>query len=161
LSACLWILALFLGQNALVYLFPEKAPSLVLIGVLYYALAEGAFSGFVCGVWGGLLLDLLSQGRPGFFTAALAAAGGLCGYVSSKIFEDSWLAEIVLPFLGLYALAFSQHIFLKTQTGEAVLPGVFTEAFLPWPLLTTALVSPWLFARLRRVSPRRRAARGR
>ena len=153
-----WIFALFLAQNALVYLFPEKAPSLVLIGVLYYSLFQGATAGLAIGAWGGLLLDLFSLGRPGFFTASFAAIGGLCGFISSKVFEDSWVAEIVLPLASLYGLTLLQQLFLKAQAGEAVTPAALTEAFLPWPLFTTAFCSHWLFNRFRKLSPRRRWA---
>lgn len=156
LNSFAWLTALFLAQNTLFYLFPEKAPSLVLIGVLYYALFEGAAAGTVAGCWGGLLIDLFGEGRPGFFTAAFAVSGGLCGYVSSKIFEDSWLSEVVLPFLSLYGIQVAQQCVLRSQAGESVLPGAFTGAFLLWPLATTALAAPWLFNRLRKLSPRQR-----
>ncbi len=147
---------LFLVQNSWAYIFPEKAPAFVLIGALYYSLFEGAASGFVAGAWGGLLIDLFSQGRPGFFTAAFAASGGLCGMASSKIFEDSWLTEITLPFLSLYAVLLAQQLVFLTQAGESVTFAVFSAAFLPWPLCATALCAPWLFARLRKLSPRQR-----
>ena len=156
LGSFLWLFVLFLAQNTLFYFFPEKAPSLVLIGVLYYSLFEGALAGLVAGCWGGLLLDLLSQGSPGFFTAAFAVSGGLCGFVSSKIFEDSWLSEVVLPAVSFYGVTLALHILWRTQNGEPMGPSVLAEAFLPWPLLTTALCAPWLFGRLRKFSPRRR-----
>ena len=147
---------LFLVQNSFVYIFPEKAPMLVLLGALYYSLFEGATSGFVAGAWGGLLIDLFSQGQPGFFTAAFAASGGMCGIASSKIFEDSWLTEMILPLLSLYAVLLAQQLVFLTQTGEPITFSVFSAAFLPWPLFTTALCAPWLFTRLRKLSPRQR-----
>ena len=149
--------ALFLAQNTLVYIFPEKAPALILIGALYYSLFEGAASGFVAGAWGGLLLDLFSQGRPGFFTAAFAVSGGLCGIVSSKIFEDSWLTEIILPFLSLYVVFLTQHLFILVRAEEPITLSAVSGAFLPWPLLTTAICAPWVFSRLRKLSPRQRS----
>lgn len=156
LSSFAWVFALFLLQNTLVYLFPEKSPSLVLTGVLYYALFDGTSAGLAAGCWGGLLLDLFSQGRPGFFTAAFAACGLACGVLSSKIFEDSWLSEVILPFLSLFCVLLAQQLVLRTQTGEAWTPGILLDAFLPWPLLATAVCSPWFFGRLRRYSPRQR-----
>jgi len=156
LAGLFWIFVLFLIQNSLVYVFPEKAPALVLIGVLYYSLFEGAASGFIAGAWGGLLLDLFSQGRPGFFTAAFAGSAGLCGIVSSKIFEDSWLTEVILPCLSLYAVMLAQHLFFLWRAQEPITFAVIPGSFLPWPLFTTALCAPWLFTRLRRFSPRQR-----
>ncbi len=154
--ALFWIFILFLVQNSFAYIFPEKAPALVLIGVLYYSLFEGAGSGFMAGAWGGLLIDLFGQGQPGFFSAAFAASGGLCGIASSKVFEDSWLIEIILPFLSLYAILLGQHVFFLTQAGEPVTFSAISVAFLPWPLFTTALCAPWLFTLLRKLSPRQR-----
>lgn len=156
LASLFWVFLLFLTENALVYIFPEKAPALVLIGVLYYSLFEGAASGFMAGAWGGLLLDLFSQGRPGFFTAAFAASGGLCGIVSSKIFEDSWLTEVILPSLSLYAVLLVRYFLLLWRAEEPLSLAVISGAFLPWPLLTTALSAPWIFTRLRKLSPRQR-----
>ncbi len=156
LGSFVWLGVLFLAQNTLFYLFPEKAPSLVLIGVLYYALFEGALAGLVAGCWGGLLLDLFSQGSPGFFTISFAASGGLCGIASSKIFEDSWLSEVVLPAISFYGVTLALQILWLTQNGERLGPAVLAGSFLPWPLLTTALCAPWLFNRLRKLSPRRR-----
>jgi rod shape-determining protein MreD len=145
-----WIFVLFLAQNALVYLFPQKAPALVLIGVLYFALAEGASFGAVLGVWGGLLLDLISSGRPGFFAAAFAVSGAGCGFISSKIFQDSLLTEILLPFVCLYLLMFAELWFLTVQGGDAAGPRMFAQAFLPWPLFSTLIASPFVFGRLHR-----------
>ncbi len=156
LAAFFWIFVLFLVQNSIVYLFPEKAPALVLIGVLYYSLFEGAASGFAAGAWGGLLLDLFSQGRPGFFMAAFALSGGLCGAASSKIFEDSWLTEILLPSVSLYCIFFVEHLVLQMQSGETSIASAFSNAFLFWPLFTTAVCAPWIFTRLRKISPRQR-----
>ena len=156
LGSFAWVFALFLAQNALFYLFPDRAPCLVLAGVLYYSLFEGALSGMVVGCWGGLLIDLFSQGRPGFFVWAFASSGLFCGFASSKIFEDSWLSEVVLPFVSLYAVLFAQQCALRSQMGEAVFPGALADAFLPWPLLTTSFFSPFIFNYLRKFSPRQR-----
>lgn len=156
LFAFVWLFVLFLVQNALVYVFPEKAPALVLIGVLYFALAEGRLFGVVCGVWGGLLIDLFCPERPGFTSAAFACAGFCCGFISSKIFQDSLLTEITLPPLCLYAVTLAGLIVSQTSAGEVFGMRAFADAFLPWPLAATAFSSPWLFARLRGVSPRRR-----
>ncbi len=155
-AAFFWIFALFLVQNTWTYLFPEKAPALVLIGVLYYSLFEGAAAGFMAGAWGGLLIDLFSQGRPGFFTAAFALSGAVSGIASSKIFEDSWLTEIILPFLSLYCVMLVQQFVLRTRMGEPAGFAAFFEAFLPWPLFMTAVCAPWFFTRLRKLSPRQR-----
>jgi rod shape-determining protein MreD len=156
LNSFFWVFVLFIAQNFAVYLFPEKAPSLVLIGVLYYALFEGAVSGMVAGCFGGLLLDFFTQGRPGFFSAALAASGGLCGFLSSKIFEDSWLSEAVLPLVSLYFILFFQQVFMHARLEEPWFPAAFAHAFLPWPLVTTAASAPWVFGRMRLFSPRQR-----
>ena len=151
---CLFVL--FLIQNALVYVFPSKAPALVLIGVLFFALTEGRSFGAFAGMWGGLLMDLYGLGRPGFTMAAYALVGFSSGFVSSKIFQDSWLAEIVLPFASLYAVMLAELALMRSQIGDPAGPAALAESFRPWPLFTTVLAAPWLFSRLRRIWPRRR-----
>ena len=151
-----WVFALFLLQNGLFYLFPAKVPAFVLAGVLFYSLSEEPPFGVVIGAWGGFLMDLFGLGRPGFFTAAFAGAGFLSGALSSKIFQDSFLTQIVLPPVSFYGVMLARLWQLKAQTGEPAGLGLFAEAFLPWPLCMTALCSPWLFGRLRALSPRRR-----
>ena len=154
--AFFWILVLFLAQNSLTYVFPEKAPALVLIGVLYYALAEGRTFGALIGIWGGLCIDLFGLGRPGFSMAAFAAAGFSCGFISSKIFQDSLPAEFALPVLSLYLIQLAELALLHAGSGEPLTAAMLGEALLLWPLLTTLAVSPWLFGKLRRVAPPKR-----
>ena len=154
-----WIFFLFILQNSVLYLFPEKTPALVLIGILYYSMFEGSASGFAAGIWGGFLLDLFSQGRPGFFMIAFGACGAACGVISSKIFEDSWLSEIILPVVSLYGVLLARILLLRASEGEPFTLSVFSWAFQPWLFLTTALAAPWIFARLRKLSPRQRYRR--
>jgi rod shape-determining protein MreD len=141
---------LFLAQNGLNYLFYSKAPALVLVGVLFYALSEGSSFGTVVGLWAGFLIDLFGTGRPGLCMSTLAVAGYFSGVISSKVFQDSLLTEIFLPASALYFVTLAEVWILRSQAGETTGLGLLAEAFLPWPFVMTAISSPWLFGRLRR-----------
>jgi len=152
-------MALFLAQNSLNYLFYLKAPALVLVGVLFYALSEGPSFGALVGLWAGFLMDLFEMGRPGFWMSTLAATGYFSGVISSTVFQDSLLTQIVLPVGALYSVTFAEAWVLRSQSGEGVGFGLLGAAFLPWPLITTAFCSPWLFSRLHRWTPGARRRR--
>lgn len=150
---------LFLVQNSLNYLFYLKAPALVLIGLLFYALSEGPLFGALLGLWAGFLMDLFGAGRPGFWMGAFAATGYFSGVISSKVFQDGLLTQIALPVGALYCVTFAEAWVLRSQSGEGAGFGLAVAAFLPWPLLVTALCSPWLFSYLRRWTPNARRRR--
>lgn len=96
------LLALYLIQNAVHYALPAAPPALILIGVIYVALHEGAVSGAAAGLWAGSLLELLTPGRFGPFIVPYTAAGLLTGLLSGQLFRDSLPTQIVLS--GFWAL---------------------------------------------------------
>ena len=139
------IFILFLVQNALNYLFMGDLPPLPLIGVIYYSLKKGSRFGVALGLFAGFLAEIYGQGGFGFLMAQAAAVGALSGFVSSKIFQDSLMAEIFLPAVVVYFCALSE-----THS--------FSAAFQPWVLAGTAMFSPFLFFCLQRVSSGRSGA---
>ena len=153
-SAFFWVFVFFLIQNSLNYLFYSKAPFLILIVVLFYSLSEGAALGAFIGLWAGFLLDLFGTGRMGFWMTALAAAGYFSGSISKKVFPDSLFTKAGLSFVIFYVLNFAELLTVRYQSSEGMgFPHVFMEAFLFWPLVTTALCSPWVFQVLKRSTP--------
>jgi rod shape-determining protein MreD len=125
----------------------------VLICVLYYAFEKGTVFGMLVGLWAGFLTDLFLIPRPGFYMAFYAAVGAFSGTLASKVFQDSFFAEIVFPLFLSYALLFFEALLVNAGTSSGYTPGqLFLCSFLPWRIAATAAVSPWLFSRLRDVS---------
>ena len=153
------LFVLFLVQNAVSYVFPWLALSLVLVGVIYYALAEGPLFGLILGAYAGIYLEIFGYGKLGYQMAILAAVGAFCGFLASKVFKDSFFTHAVLPALCLYLAALLNLIVFKTLGEETVTFSVVGEAFLVKELFLTAAVSPFIFAALNKMSPNR--SRGR
>ena len=139
------IFILFLVQNSLNYLFMGNLPPLMLIGVIYYSLKQGSRFGTALGLFAGSLAEMYGQGGLGFYMTQYAAVGALSGFVSSKIFQDSLLAEILLPAAAAYFCAA-----LESRS--------FSAAFQPWVLTGTVVFSPLLFYCLQKSSVGRSGA---
>ena len=136
------VFILFLIQNALNYLFMGALPPLPLIGVIYYSLKKGPRFGMGLGLFAGALMETYGQGGLGFYMAEYAVVGTLSGFISTRIFQDSLLAEILLPVTAAYLCAASES-------------RSFSAAFQPWVLAGTVFFSPFLFFCLQRISERR------
>lgn len=74
-------------------------PDLVLVVVVSAALAGGRQTGFLSGVFGGLLQDLLSVGPFGFNTLSKMLVGFLVGLYERKVNKTS----LLLPLLAVGA----------------------------------------------------------
>ena len=150
----LWPLAvmfiLFLIQNFLNYLFPQSAPPLSLIGVVYYSLKKGPRFGIFAGLFAGILGEMFARGILGFYMAEMAVVGALSGFASSKVFQDNLLTEIFLPAMITYLAMLAELIFLQIAAGQALSWGFFGQAFRGGVLLWTLGTSPVLFFFLRK-----------
>ncbi|MGH7198911.1 MAG: rod shape-determining protein MreD [Candidatus Omnitrophota bacterium] len=151
--AFLWIFLLFLAQNASHVLFSGEFVPLLLIAVVYYALLEGASFGFLSGCFAGFLLDLFGIGRIGTQMAIFGCLGAFSGLVASKIFRDSFFTQVFLPALGSYFTALSNLVIFRMSAGQETLGwGLFWDAA-AWPhLILTAVLSPFIFRFLKKVS---------
>jgi hypothetical protein len=148
--AFIWVFIFFLFQNFLNYLLPEKCPFLLLIVVIFYSLREGPVFGMLLGAAAGFLLELFTQGRFGFWIVDLGILGVLSGYISSKIFQDSLLTGIFLPAIAFYFSTLAEIFFLQSQTWQFAEWEAVAGAFMLWPLLGTAVISPVMFAWLQK-----------
>ena len=81
--------------------------------------------------------------------------GAVAGFLASKIFQDSVLAEILLPALVLYFSSLAEIV----HSAGALRGADLFSAFRFWTMLTTTVCAPFLFSMLQKYSPRRRAAR--
>lgn len=90
-------------------------PDLVLVVVVSAALTAGRETGLICGVFGGLLQDLLSVGPFGYNTLSKMLLGFLVGLYERKVNQGS----LLLPLLAVAA----------ATVGAAVLAVVFLLAY--------------------------------
>jgi len=90
-------------------------PDLVLVVVVSAALTAGRETGLICGVFGGLLQDLLSVGPFGYNTLSKMLLGFLVGMYERKVNQGS----LLLPLLAVAA----------ATVGAAVLAVVFLLAY--------------------------------
>ena len=102
MRSALLILILFFMENTLHTLFPDQIFPLVLIAVIFFALKQSAGWGALIGLWGGLLLEIFKVGPIGFTLLPMAAVGAISSFMSSKIFRESFLAQVVLPAGAFY-----------------------------------------------------------
>ncbi len=84
---------------------------------------------------------------------SFAVTGYISGVISQKIFQDSFLTQILLPTVVLYSVTLAEIWVVRTQAGESAGLRLLAEAFSPWPLGATAFCSPWVFSRLRQWTP--------
>ena len=149
----IWIFFLFLIQNTLDTVFACPLPPLLLIGVIFYALTEGPFFGFVIGCAAGFFLDLFGIGRIGTEMVFFGTLGALSGLAAAKIFRESLLTQILLPTLSHFIATFCNLLIFKMMLHEEwALFDLFKEALLNPQLLLTAALSPFIFRFLKRVS---------
>ncbi len=149
----IWIFFLFLIQNTLDTVFACPLPPLLLIGVIFYALTEGPFFGFVIGCAAGFFLDLFGIGRIGTEMVIFGTLGALSGLAAAKIFRESLLTQILLPTLSHFIATFCNLLIFKMMLHEEwALFDLFKEALLNPQLLLTAALSPFIFRFLKRVS---------
>lgn len=143
------IFVLFFLENALHVLFPDQTFPLLLIAVIFFALKRGMIFGALAGAWAGVLLEVFKTGVFGFAAIPLAAIGAASGFMSSKLFRESFLAQIMMPVASFYFF-------------EAVNLGIVWAPFFASQLLLTAVLSPLVFHFLKKItesSPSRRSAR--
>ena len=149
----IWIFLLFVIQNGFDFMFSHSLPPLLVTGVIFYALVEGPLFGLVIGAYAGFFLDLFGVGRIGNEMILFAVLGVLSGLAASKLFRESLLTQILLPVLGNYYAALMNLVLFKIKIQERWFDaGLFGEAFVPWHLLLTAVLSPLIFSLLKNAS---------
>lgn len=152
LAAFFWIFLLFLLQNAIGLAFPDILPALVIIGVVFFALAEGPGFGFILGCYAGIFFEIFGVGRIGFEILFFSLLGFVSGSSAATIFRDGWFAKIVFPAVAVYIASFFHLAIAKIGAEEAIGPFLLIESF-SWPVLFwTVALSPPLFFLLRKIS---------
>ncbi len=138
-------------------MLPDRAPLLLLIGVVFYGLSEGPLFGLLLGLYAGFFMDIFGVGKLGLQMTFFGSLGLLSGYAKSKVFSESLLTAILFPAVAYYLLLclnfITTRIFFE---GEAPAPAVFREVLSIQALILMAVLSPFIFLFLRRFSLRRR-----
>ena len=147
------IFLIFLVQSVLSFLFPEQAPPLLLIAVIFQAFLGGPACGFVTGCWAGIFLEWFFPGRMGAQMVSYAAAGFLAGLASSKIFRENLLMRIGVPMAAAYGVSLLGSL----GRGETI-TGLLGHAFWLSRPIETALAGLVLY-RFFRPRPDRLGAR--
>lgn len=143
----------FLLQNVLKSLFIDRAPFILLLTVIFYSLAEGRNFGFAAGLFAGFLLDLQGTLPLGSNMLSLGLVGWFCGFFSSKIFRESVLTQIFLPFFILIFLAFIQAFQFSLYSKENFsFLGFWRLVGSPFAWVLTLAISPFFFSFLKKTS---------
>ena len=141
-----WLFVLFLIQNSVHTVFLQNTPPFLLIGVIFYALSEGAAYGVLVGCFAGLFLEIFGVGKIGYQMAVLGITGGLVGFLSSQIFRESFLTQFLLPSLANYFVTLLNLLITKSVLSEDIWSaGIFQEAFSFSSFFLTSIFTPIVF----------------
>lgn len=154
LGAVVVVTALLLQTAVLAGLpLPGAAPELLVVVVVAFALAEGAWSGAVTGFVAGLLTDLLADHALGRLALVLAVVG----YAAGQVHDDTERSTL-LPFAVVGAAAAGTVLLFAAQGvvlgdprvgGAAVLRSLLSSV--PYAVVLTPFVVPLVGALVRRV----------
>ena len=140
------LLLLFFVENVLHTVFPDQMFPLVLIAVIFFGFRGGMLRAALLGAWAGMLLEIFKVGSFGFAVLPLTAIGAAGSLMSSKIFRESFLAQVVLPAAAFY-------FFLTVNLGS------LWESSFPFRILLTAFLSPLVFHGLKKSTENSPASR--
>ena len=111
MKVLIWFVVMLLAVSLQSTLIPVITvggvrPDLVLVVVVSAALADGQETGVLCGIFGGILQDLLSAGPFGVNTLAKMIVGLIVGVYEHKVNKKNLLLPLVAVSAGtLTALA--------------------------------------------------------
>ena len=127
MKVAIWFVVMLLAVSLQSTLIPAIAvggirPDLVLVVVVSAALADGKETGILCGIFGGLLQDLLSAGPFGVNTLSKMLVGLLVGIYEHKVNKKNLFMPLVAVSAGTFAaMAVNMAFLLGYAQGEAVL----------------------------------------
>jgi len=127
MKVLIWFATMLLAVSLQSTLIPVIAlggirPDLVLVVVVSAALSEGRETGVLCGVFGGVLQDILSAGPFGINTLAKMLVGLLVGIYEKKVNKKNLLMPLLAMSAGTLAAFIVNLVFLLGYgQGEAIL----------------------------------------
>jgi len=126
--------------------------------LVYASLQEGVLSGIKFGLWLGFLIDVVSLEHLGMYTFLYALAGAFCGALRGKVFAEAFISQWLIPtgaYLMVLAVVFLSTPFLDEPINRLPL---FWNMVKSSALLTTMLVSPFVFIFCGKILRRKRLA---
>ncbi len=155
-----WIFFLFLVQNTLGFFFALSSALILAPAVIFYGFSEGPGFGLLAGVTAGFFLDLLSTGRMGVQMAVFGILGAACGFLSSKVFRESFVTWGVVPLMAhLFIFFASRVIFGIFSENSSLGADQFFDTFSFLNILAMLSFSWATFWFLKKVSDRKPARR--
>ena len=130
---------------ASIFPLPRYFPHFSLLVLVYAALQEGAMTGVKYGLFLGFFMDILSLEYLGTYTFLYTAVGAFSGALRGKVFAEAFVSQWVIPtaaYFFILAGVFLSTPFLDEPTNRLPL---FWNMIESSPLLTTTLVSPFVF----------------
>lgn len=126
------VAAAFLFQNILLPRVPNltAVPNLLLITVLSAGFLFGKSRGLAAGVACGLLLDILGNGIPGFYTLILSLLGYGDGFLSEHM--ESELIPVLYVLLLVNELLYHAYVFIFAF--------LIRRSFALWPYITGVFI---------------------
>ena len=117
-------------------------PDLVLVVVVSAALTSGRETGVLCGVFGGVLQDLLSAGPFGVNTLAKMLVGLCVGCYARKVDERNWLMPLMAVCAGTLGAGVATALFIIGYGRTAEISVLLTQLIptLAYHILLTAPV---------------------
>ena len=105
-------------------------PDLILVAVVSAALSNGRETGVLCGMFGGILQDLLSAGTFGVNTLTKMLVGLFVGIYERKVNKKNLLMPLVAVSAGTLAALLIQLVFLFGY-GQSEAVGMMLAHFPP------------------------------
>ncbi len=102
-------------------------PDLVLVVVVSVALSAGKEEGVLCGVFGGVLQDLLSVGPFGYNTLTKMLLGLLVGLYERKVNKGSLLLPLLAVAVSTAGVAFIAAMFLLAYGQQRQIAVLFLQ----------------------------------
>ena len=146
--AAVWILFFYFLQNALVSIFPLIPFPFMIAAVIYFALTKGPAFGALVGFFAGLLLETFATSRFGVQLGLWTAAGFFSGLLSSRVFPESFLVQLLLPPIVQVAMSTAEY-FLRAS-GTAGSESSFPRGFFWLSVLMVWIAAPTVFRLLYR-----------
>jgi len=120
---------------------PQAALSLLML----HALSRGMRPGLGLGLFLGLCVGALEPGPLGFWVGVYGLLGLAGGRLRSVVFPESLITQCLLPCAGVLIVRSILFAFKTPLGGQPGFFSLYLEALRTAPVLTTALVSPWLY----------------
>ncbi|MDK2800737.1 MAG: rod shape-determining protein MreD [Clostridiales bacterium] len=117
-------------------------PNLIVMLVIYFALLRGNVEGGIVGLFGGMLLDILSGKVFGLYALIGMYIGVLAGNFNKRFFKENYLVALLFTFIFTIIYEFIFYFFNYFIWGETRIIYVFKNIIIPEVLYNCFLAVP-------------------